>query len=430
MKAVLEKIEDNRADLSIEIEAEKVDNAIDLAYRKLVKEAHIPGFRKGKAPRRILERHLGKEPIFQEALDIILPDAYTKAIEDTKIEPIDRPEVQVEQFEEGSPLKLKINVEVKPEVKLGDYKGIHVEKPVVEVAEEERDEYLEKLRERHARIVVVTEGAVEEGDTAVIDFKGYIDGQTFAGGIADNFPLEIGSKTLIEGFEDQLIGAEVGESKDVNVTFPEDYREEDLAGKDAVFKVDIKEIKRKELLPLDDEFAKDISDFDTLEELKEDIENMLKERKEKEAREKIRSEVIGKVVENAKVDVPDSLVDRRLDAHLRRLSDKLKEQNFSLEEYCNANNTTEEQIRKEYREQAEESVKTDLVLEEIAAEESIEITEDEILEEVQNLAERLDETQDNLQKTLQSKDNLEALSYGILMDKTVKFLIDNSSQKE
>jgi trigger factor len=430
MKADVEKIENNRVNLSIEVEAEKVDNAIDMAYRKIVKEVNIPGFRKGKAPRRILESHLGTEPIYKEALDLILPDAYSKAIEETKIDPIDRPEIKVEQFEEGKPLILKINVEVKPEVELGDYKNIEIEKPEVEVTEEDQQEYLEKLQKRHARIAVLSDGTLEEGDIAVIDFKGYIDGQTFAGGIADNFAVEIGSNSLIAGFEDQLVGAKVGESRDVKVTFPEDYQENHLAGKEAVFKVDIKEIKRKELLTLDDEFAKDISEFDTLEELKEDIRNKLKERAEKKARKEIENEVIKKVVENAKVEVPDSLVERRIDVHLRRLSERFKAQGYSLEDYYKAANTTEEELREKYREQAVESVKTDLVLEEIAVKEKIQISEEEVLNEVENLAKEFNESTEAIHRTLKSRDNLEALSYGILMDKTIKFLIDNSNQGE
>jgi len=430
MKAEVEKIENNWVDLRIEVEAEQVDRAIDRAYRKLVKEVNIPGFRKGKAPRKILENFLGTEPLYKEALDFILQEVYTKAVEETKIEPIDRPQVNVEQFEEGKPLILKVNVEVRPEVELGDYKGIKIEKPEVEVKEEDVQEYLETLQKRHARIVSVSDGTINNGDIAVIDYKGYIDGQTFAGGIASNVALEVGSGNFIEGFEKQLVGARVGETRDVKVTFPEDYPDKNLAGKEAVFNVTIKEIKRKELLPLDDEFAKDISEFNTLDELKQDIRNKLREKAEKKARQEIRNEVIKKVVENAKVNVPETLVERRIDAHIKRLSERLKAQGYTLEQYCEAAGTSEEELREKYRDQAVESVKTDLVLEEIAMKENIKVTEDEVLEEIQQLAREYNESVEAVQKTLKLKDNLEALTYGILMDKTIKFLIENSSKVE
>ncbi|HBT20375.1 MAG TPA: trigger factor [Peptococcaceae bacterium] len=430
MKAEVEKIENNWVNLKIEVEAEKVNQALDRAYRKLVKEVSIPGFRKGKAPRKILENFLGTEPLYEEALDFIMQEIYTEAVEQAKIQPIDAPQVAVEQFEEDKPLILNIKVEVKPEIKLGEYKGIKIKKPVVEVKEEEVQEYLEKLQKRHARIKTVVDGTVEQGDIAIIDYKGFIDGQTFAGGIASNVSIEVGSGRFIEGFEEQLVGAKVGETREVKVTFPEDYRDKNLAGKEAVFNVTIKEIKRKELLPLDDEFAKDVSQFNTLEELKEDIRNKLKEEKEKKVRQEIRDEVIKKVVENAELEVPETLIKRRIDAHIKRLDERLKMQGYSLEEYCEAAETTEEELREKYREQAIESVKTDLVLEEIAQRENIKVSEDEIFEEIQNLAKDYNESVENVQKHLRLKDNLQALTYGLLIDKTIKFLVDHSSPVE
>ncbi|NLO89086.1 MAG: trigger factor [Clostridia bacterium] len=432
MKAEVEKIENNWVTMKIEVEAEKANQALDRAYRKLVKEVDIPGFRKGKAPRKILENFLETEALYAEALDFIMQEVYTEAVEQTKIQPIDAPRVKVEQFEEDKPLILNIEVEVRPEVKLGAYKGIEIEKPVVEVTEEEVQEELEKLQKRHARIRTVLEpdGVVRKDDIAIIDYKGYIDGQTFAGGIASNVSVEVGSGRFIEGFEEQLIGAKPGETREVKVVFPEDYRDKNLAGKEAVFNVTVKEIKRKELLPLDDEFAKDVSQFNTLEELKEDLRIKLKEEKERKARQEIRDEVIKKVVENSELEVPETLVNRRIDAHLKRLDERLKVQGYSLEDYYKAADTTEEQLREKYREQAIESVKTDLVLEEIAQRENIQVSEDEVFEEIQNLAKDYNESVENVQKTLKLRDNLEALTYGLLIDKTIKFLIDHSSQVE
>lgn len=429
MKANVEKIENNRAELKIEVEAEQVDKALDRAYRKIVKEVDIPGFRKGKAPRKIVETHIGKEPIFKQALDFILPEVYGQAVEETKIRPISQPEVSLEKFEEGKDLVMTVTVDVRPEVELGEYKGLEIKKPKVEVSPELVEAQLKILQNRYAKLVSVSEG-IEKGDIAVIDYKGYIDGQTFAGGIEDNYALEIGSGTFIEGFEDQLVGAKAGDEVEVKVTFPEDYREASLAGKEAVFKVTVKEVKRKELAPLDDEFAKDVSEFDTLEELKEDIEKTLKEKLEKKAREEMREEILKKVVDNSKVDVPEIMVNRRVDVHMERLSERLKAQGYSLEQYYEAANTTEEEVREKYRQQAYQSVKTDLVLEEIAEAEKIEVNEDELIEEIQHLSQEYNENVEDLQKKFRSKDTIEALSYGIMMDKTVKFLLEHSKEVE
>ena len=428
MKAKVEKIENNRAELKIEVEAEQVDKALDRAYRKIVKEVNIPGFRIGKAPRRIVETHLGTEPIFNQALDFILPEAYSQAIEETKIKPIEQPEVTIDQFEEGKDLLLTIKVDVRPEVELGQYMGLEISKPEVTVSEEDIDEQLKMFQNRYAKLVTVTDGTIENGDIAIIDYKGYIDGQTFAGGIEDNYSLEIGSGAFIEGFEAQLIGAKTGDVVDVNVTFPEDYRESTLAGKPALFKVTVKEIKRRELSPLDDEFAKDVSQFDTLEELKEDIRSRLKEKREKQIAQDMKEEIIKKVVENAKVEVPEIMVARRIDAHMKRLAERLEAEGFSLEQYYEAANTSEKEIRSKYYEQAVQSVKTDLVLEEIAEIEKIEVKDEEIIEEIQELAKEYNENIEALQKSLLSRESIEALTYGIMIDKTIKLLMDNSKE--
>ena len=430
MKVNVEKIENNRAELKLEVEAEQVDKALDRAYRKIVKEVNIPGFRIGKAPRKIVETHLGTEPIFKQALDFILPEAYAEAIEETQIKPINEPEVSLDQFEEGKDLLLSVTVDVRPEVKLGEYKGLEIEKPEIKVSEDEVEEHLITLQNRYAQLVAVSDGAIENGDIALIDYKGYIDGQTFAGGIEDNYTLEIGSGTFIEGFEAQLVGAKAGDEVEVNVTFPEDYRDTSLAGKPTVFKVVVKEIKRKQLAPLDDEFAKDVSEFDTLEELRADVRDSLKEKLEKQARLDMREDVLQKVVANSEVEVPELLVERRVDVHISRLSERLKAQGYTLEDYCEAAETTVDEIREKYHEQAVDSVKTDLVLEDIAEIENIDVKDEEIIKEIQELAKEYNENMDVLQKSLGSRESIEALSYGIMMDKTIKFLVDNSKQVE
>lgn len=430
MEARVEKIENNRAELKIKINVEEVDKALDRAYRKIVKEVNIPGFRLGKAPRRIVETQIGTEPIFQQALDFMLPEAYGEAVELTEIKPIGQPDVEVDQFEEGKELLLSVAVDVRPEVKLGEYKGLEISKPEITVSDEAIEQQLEILQNRYAKLITITDGSIENGDIALIDYKGYIDGETFAGGIEDNYPLEVGSGSFIQGFEEQLVGAKLGDELEVEVAFPEDYRETTLAGKPAIFKVTVKEIKRKEFAPLDDEFAKDVSEFDTLEELKVDIKGKLTERMEKDAIRDMRNEIIKKVVDASEVDVPEMMVQRRIDVHMSRLSERLQAQGFTLEDYCEAAETTEEEIRAEYHEQAVESVKTDLVLEDIAEIEEIDVKEEEILQEIQEMATEYNENIDALEKTLQSKDSIEALAYGIMIDKTVKVLVDYSTEAE
>lgn len=430
MQAKVEKIENNKAELKIEIEAEKVDQALDRAYRKIVKEVNIPGFRIGKAPRRIVETQLGTEPIFKQALDFLLPDAYSEAVDITGIKPISQPDVEVDQFEEGQALLISVSVDVRPDVELGQYKGLEISKPTVTVPDEAVEEQLTMLQNRYAKLITITDGGIENGDIALIDYKGYIDGQTFAGGIEDNYALEVGSGSFIQGFEEQLIGAKPGETVDVEVTFPEDYRENTLAGKLALFKVTVKEVKRKEYASLDDEFAKDVSEFETLEELKADIKEKLASGMEKQAIENMREEIIKKVVDGSKLEVPELMVARRIDAHMSRLEERLQAQGYSLEDYYEAAETSEAEVRTKYREQAVQSVKTDLVLEEIAEIEKIEVKDEEIIEEIQDLAKEYNENIEALEKSLRSRDSIEALAYGIMIDKTIKLLVDNSIQHD
>src|SRR5690606_10016727 len=284
-----EKKEGNEGILTITVSAERFDEALDQAFKKVVKDVTLPGFRKGKVPRHIFEKRFGVEALYQDAVDIILPDAYAEAVEQTEIFPVDQPKIDIEEIEKGKDLVFVCEVTVKPEVKLGEYKGIEYEEETIEVTEEEVDEELKRLQERHAELVLKEEGKVEEGNTVVIDFEGFIDDEPFEGGKGENYSLEIGSGHFIPGFEEQLIGKEAGEEVEVNVTFPEDYHAKDLAGKDAVFKVKIHEIKEKQVPELDDEFAKDVDDeVETLAELRENKEKEIRERKQREYENKIR----------------------------------------------------------------------------------------------------------------------------------------------
>lgn len=428
MKAVAEKIEKNRVQLKIEVDVDEVEQALQRAYKKVVKQVNIPGFRKGKAPRKIVENYVGKEVLYNEAVDMMVPNAYYDAVKETAIEPIDQPQVELVQMKEGQPLIFTATVDVKPEVKLGQYKGVPVQKKEAVVTNKDVDEYLKAMQERYAKLVTVEQGSVEQGNVAVIDFEGFIDGQPFEGGKRENYPLHVGSGTFIPGFEDQLVGLGSGEEKELHVTFPEDYSQESLAGKEAVFKVTVKEIKRKELSPLDDEFAKDVSEFDTLQELRTDVENKLKDTREKFILQEMKNEVVKKVSQAAEVEIPPVLIERRIDSMVNDFRRKLAQQGLSLEKYLDHTQTSMEDLRKQYRDQAEQSVKTDLVLEAVAKAEGIEATEEEVEAEVEKMAKAYGQKPEQVKAVLGAQDNLEALKYSVTMDKTINFLLDSAEK--
>ncbi|MDA8212356.1 MAG: trigger factor [Clostridia bacterium] len=426
MKAKAEKIEKNTVVLEIEVEPEKLNQSLDKAYRKLVKKANIPGFRKGKAPRALLERFYGKEYLMDEALDNLLPDVYVEAVQETEIEPIDRPQVELVQAEEGKPLIIKAKVEVKPEVILGEYTGLEVENPSADINDADVDAELGKLQQRHAKVNTLDEGEVEQGDVAVIDFEGFVDGEAFPGGKGENYPLEIGSGSFIPGFEEQVIGAKVGEERDVNVTFPEEYHSAELAGKAAVFKVKVNSIRRKELLPVDDEFAKDVSEFDTLEELKTDIRNRLKETAGKKAEIAVKEQLIQKAVENATVEIPAVMVDTRLNVMLNDMAQRLQRQGISFEDYLRFTGADIDAVRTDLKPEAEKSVRSDLVLEAIARKEQIDATDEDVNAELEKMAEQYKQDVSTLRAALETQGNIDSLKNSIAFQKTIQFLIDNA----
>lgn len=426
MKATAQKIEKNLVQLDVEVPAERFSLALEQAYRKLVKKVNIPGFRKGKAPRFIFERYFGKETLYNEALDTLLADAYFQAVMETEIEPIDRPEVELVQAEEGQPLVFKATVQVKPEVELGQYTELEVSKPEVKVTDEDVEKELAQLQQRYAKIQTVEDGTVEKGDVAVIDFEGFIDEEAFAGGKGEEYPLEIGSGTFIPGFEEQLIGARVGETRDVKVTFPQEYHAENLAGKDAVFKVTVKTIRRKELLPLDDEFARDVSEFNSLEELKADIRNRLLETAEKNAETAVRSQVVEKAVANASVDIPEVMIETRLENMVKDMSERLQRQGLTMDDYLMYTGSTLEQVKADLRPEAEKSVRTDLVLEAIARKEEIDATEEEVTAELEKLAKSYKQSVEELRTAFERYGSLDALKNSIAFEKTIKFLVEKA----
>lgn len=427
MKASWEKTENNQGVLTVEVDEETVEKALNQAFRKVVKKVTVPGFRKGKVPRAIFERRFGVEALYEDALDILLPEAYASAVKETAIEPVDRPEIDIEQMEKGKPLIFKATVTVKPEVKLGEYKGLEVPKKDFEVKPEDVDAELEAMRQRQGQLEAVEEGAVEKGDRVIIDFEGSIDGEPFEDGKADGFSLEVGSGRMIPGFEDQLIGMKPGEEKTINVTFPEDYHAEELAGKEASFRIKLHEIKRLRLPELNDEFAQDVSDeFDTLEELKADIQNKLEEKAKQEEEEYRRNQLVEMAAANAEIDLPPVMIEHEIDHMLEHFEQHLRFQGMNLEMYKQFSGKDDKELRDEFREEAEKKVRANLVLEAIAKEEKLEVTDEEIDEELEKLAEQLNRPKDEVRRLLEERDGLEGIKNQLLTRKAIDLLVSNS----
>jgi len=419
-----EKKEGNEGILTITVSAERFDEALDQAFKKVVKDVTLPGFRKGKVPRHIFEKRFGVEALYQDAVDIILPDAYAEAVEQTEIFPVDQPKIDIEEIEKGKDLVFVCEVTVKPEVKLGEYKGIEYEEETIEVTEEEVDEELKRLQERHAELVLKEEGKVEEGNTVVIDFEGFIDDEPFEGGKGENYSLEIGSGHFIPGFEEQLIGKEAGEEVEVNVTFPEDYHAKDLAGKDAVFKVKIHEIKEKQVPELDDEFAKDVDDeVETLAELREKKEKEIRERKQREYENKIRETIIEKVTENAEIDIPEAMINTELDNMLREFEQTVQMQGMTMDMYYEMSGQDEEKLREHMKEDAEKRVKTNLTLEAIFEAENLEVSEEAIDEEIAKMADMYKIEKDQIVSMLGG--NTDILKNDLKFKTTIDFLVEH-----
>ncbi|NLC77585.1 MAG: trigger factor [Clostridia bacterium] len=424
MKANVEKIETNQMLLEVEVDSQELEKAADQAYRRLVHKYNIPGFRKGKVPRAVFERYVGTEFLYQEALDGLLPNAYAEAVKETAIEPVDQPELEIVQLEAGKPFIFKAKVTVMPEVTLGEYKGLEVDKPVVNITDEEVNNYLMALQERYAQLVTLEEGQVQADDIAVIDFEGFVDGEPFEGGKGEDYPLGIGSNSFIPGFEEQLIGVAVGEEKDVVVTFPQEYHAEELAGKEAVFKVKVKTIRRKELSPLDDEFAKDVSEFDTLEELKADAREKLEQSARSRAEAVVREQVIDKAAANAQVEIPPVMIERQIDYMVQELGYNLQMQGLNLEQYLQFTGKTDAELREDYRERAHKSVLAELTLGAIAKAENIQATDEDVNRELQKIAERFQQDVEEVRENVIKNNRLESLKDSIVVDKTVDFLVE------
>ncbi|SDK41550.1 trigger factor [Sediminibacillus albus] len=428
MSAKWEKQEGNQGTLTIEVEADKFDQALDQAFKKVVKQVQVPGFRKGKMPRGMFEQRFGVESLYQDAVDIVLPEAYTNAVEETGIEPVDQPEVDVTQIEKGKPLIFTAQVTVKPEVKLGEYKGLGVEEEETEVTDEDVEHELSHIQEQQAELVVKEEGKVEDGDTVVIDFEGFVDGEAFEGGQAENHQLEIGSGSFIPGFEEQLVGKETGVDTEVKVTFPEEYHAEELAGKEATFKVKIHEIKAKELPELDDEFAKDVDEeVETLEQLKTKTKERLKEQKETDADNKKRESLIEQASENAEVEIPEAMVTTELDRMVKEFEQRLQMQGMTMDMYYQFSGTDENALKEQMKEDAEKRVKTNLTLDAIANAEDVQPTDEDVDKELESMASMYQTEVEQLKQMLGG--NTDAIKEDLRFKKAIDFLVEHSKTK-
>lgn len=425
MSVKIEKMEKNTVKLEIQVEAKAFDEYLNKAFLKNKSRFNIPGFRKGKAPRAMVERYYGEHVLYEDAINFACADAYDKAIDENNIEPVDRPEIDIVQIGSGKDFIFTATVTVKPEVVLGDYKGLEAKKEEVVVTDDDVEEELKRIAERNSKLISIENRPVQDGDTVNIDFEGSVDGVKFEGGTAKGYTLVVGSGTFIPGFEDQLIGAELGSEVDVNVTFPEDYHSEDLKGKAALFKVKINEIKKKELPEINDEFASDVSEFETLDEFKADIRKKLTERAQAQADRKFEDEIIKKAVDNAQCDIPEVMVNRRLDAMLNQFDLQLRYQGMSLESYLKMMGMEESKLREDYRESAYEDVKTQLVMDKIAEVENIEVTPEEYEEELKQMADRYNQPVEEMKKHLRS-DDIEYIKDSIERRKTIALLVENA----
>ncbi len=427
MSIKIEKTDkNNELKLEFTVEAAKFDEAIQKVYVKSAKYFNIPGFRKGKAPLAIVEKHYGKEIFYEDAFNEIVPEIYEKELKENNIEAVSRPDIEVTQIGKGQDLIFTAVVQTKPEVTVGKYKGIALKKIEYTVSDENIDHEIEHMRERNARIITVEDRAVKDKDIVTIDFEGSVDGVPFEGGKAEGHELTIGSKTFIPGFEDQIIGMKKEEEKDITVTFPKDYFSKDLAGKEAVFKVKLHEIKEKELPTVDDEFAKDVSEFDTLEELKKSIREKLEEENTRRAKYETEEAAIKAVCDATEIDIPSGMIESEIDNMVKEVESRLSYQGLKLEQYLQMLNKTEADFRKEYEEQAKENVKSRLVLEAVAKDAKIEVAEDEIASKIKEMAETYGRKEEDLKLNETLKKYLEQ---SIKEEKAIQFIIDNAKIK-
>ena len=428
MSVQVEKLENNMAKLTIEVAAEELDKAIEKVYQKQKNSISVPGFRKGKVPRAMVEKMYGAAIFYEDAANELIPEAYEKAYDECGEDIVSSPKIDVIQIEKGKPFIFTAEVALKPEVKLGKYKGVKVDKVDVTVSDEDVAKEIDAERERNARSISVTDRAVKDGDQTVIDFEGFKDGVAFEGGKGENYPLTIGSGAFIPGFEEQLIGKNIGEEVEVNVTFPEQYQAEELAGQPAVFKVTVKEIKEKQLPELDDEFAAEVSEFDTLAEYKEDVKKNLTEKREKDAKNAKEDAVIEAIIEDAKMDIPDAMVETTQRQMIQEFAQNIQMQGLSLEQYFQFTGLTAEAMLEQVKPQAEKRIKSRLVLEAIVKAENITATEEDFDKEVARMAEMYQMEADKVKETI-GEEGKKQIMEDLAVSKAVELVVNEAKEK-
>ena len=429
MSLQVEKLEKNMAKLTIEVSAEDLDKAMEKAYQKQKSRISLPGFRKGKAPRKMIESMYGKGVFMEDAVNSLVPQEYTKALGECDLEIVSQPEINVTQMEPGKALIFTADVAVKPEVTLGDYKGVEVPKSEIAVTDEEVDAEVKKEQDKNARTVAVENRAAANGDITTIDFEGFVDGVAFDGGKGTDYALTLGSGTFIPGFEDQLVGANAGDHVEVKVTFPEEYQAKELAGKEAVFQCDVKKIETKEVPELDDEFAKDVSEFDTLAEYKEDVKKKLTEKKEKEARTAKENAAVDKAIENAQMDIPELMTKTECRQMMDDFSRRMQQQGLSMEQYFQFTGQSMDKMMEDMKPQALKRIQTRLVLEKVAEAENIQPSEEEITEEIQKMADAYKMEADKIREAI-GESGLEQMKKDMAVQKAVTVIADAAVEVE
>lgn len=428
MSLQVEKLEKNMAKLTIEVPAEDLEKALQNAYKKQKNKISLPGFRKGKVPRQMIEKMYGPEIFYDDAANELIPKAYAKAYDESGLDIVSRPEIDVVQIEKGKPFVFTAEVAIKPEVTLGEYKGLEVDKVSTRVTQKEIDAKVQEEAEKNAREIVVEDRPVQDGDEVIMDFEGFVDGVAFEGGKGENYPLTIGSGSFIPGFEEQLVGAEAEKEVEVNVTFPEDYHAEELKGKAAVFKCTVHEIKTKEIPEIDDEFASEVSEFDTLEEYKADIKAKIKEQKVAEGKTKQEDQVVEQAVKNASYEIPEAMVDTQVSQMMDEFSQRIRSQGLSMEQYFQFTGMTQEKMLEEMRPQAVKRIETRLVLEAIVKAENIEITDERLDEEIAKMAETYKMEADKL-KELMGEAEKKQMKEDMAVQEAITFLTENAVEK-
>lgn len=428
MSVQVEKLEKSMAKLTITVEAAKFDAAVDSAYQKNKGKIALPGFRKGKAPRAMIEKMYGTGVFFEDAANELIPEAYETAAKESELEIVAQPEIEVTQMDKGTDFIFTATVAIKPEVTLGDYKGIEVEKKEAEVSEEEITAEIDKAREANSRLITIEDRATEDGDTVIIDFDGYVDGKQFEGGYAEDYTLVLGSHSFIDNFEDQLVGKNLGEDVEVNVTFPEEYHVDELKGKPALFKVKIKEIQKKELPELDDDFAQDVSDFDTLDEYKADVEKKILENKENQIKREQEDQIIEKIIENAQMEIPQQMIAAQTRQMTQEFAQRLQSQGLSLEQYMQFTGLTPQKMVEDLEPQALKRIQSRLVLEAVVAAENIEASDEEIDKELENMASMYQMEIDKL-KELIGDDEKKQIGMDLAVQKAVEFVVKEAVEK-